>query len=466
MLTYSLDDKGTKPLYEFLYECIKRDILCGNLVADEKLPSKRTFAGNLGISVITVENTYSQLIAEGFIYSLPQKGFFVADIKNTQRHKKNPPAEKCIESKTFGQKRYDVNFASNQTDKKSFPFSIWARLMREVLTQKQNDLMKNPPAGGTLELRKAIAVHLKDFRGMKVSPQQIIIGAGTEYLYGLLIQLLGFDKHYGVENPGYNKIAKVYESHNVKYDFINMDKSGVRIDELEKKSTDIIHICPSHHFPTGIVMPVSRRYELLGWASSLSSRYIIEDDYDSEFRFSGRPIPTLQSIDVSGKVIYMNTFTKTLTSTIRISYMVLPENLVQLFHTKLGFYSCTVPTFEQFTLAAFIRDGHFEKHINRMRKLYLTKRNLIINALQNNNYADKTEILEEDSGLHFLMRLHSDIYNDNLLERLENNGIKIMPLSAYYKNPPPEAEHYFVINYTSIEQEKIVKAIERIFECI
>ena len=146
--------------------------------------------------------------------------------------------------------------------------------------------------------------------------------------------------------------------------------------------------------------------------------------------------------------------------------MVLPGNLVSLFHKKLGFYSCTVPTFEQFTLAAFIRGGYFEKHINRMRKLYLTKRNLIINALQNNNYADKTEILEEDSGLHFLMRLHSDICNENLLERLENNGIKIMPLSAYYKNPPGEAERYFVINYTSVEQEKIVSAIERIFECI
>lgn len=466
MLTYSLDKKGSKPIYEFLYECIKNDILCGNLTAGEKLPSKRSFADNLGISVITVENTYSQLVAEGFIYSLPQKGFFVADIKNTAMYKKNSPAEKYVAPKTSGHKKYDVNFASNQTDKKSFPFSIWARLMREVLTQRQNDLMKNPPAGGIPELREAIATHLKEFRGMKVSPQQIIIGAGTEYLYGLLIQLLGFDKHYGVENPGYNKIAKVYESHNVKCNFINMDKSGVRIDELEKTSTDIIHICPSHHFPTGIVMPISRRYELLGWASSSEFRYIIEDDYDSEFRFSGRPIPTLQSIDVSGKVIYMNTFTKTLTSTIRISYMVLPGNLVSLFHKKLGFYSCTVPTFEQFTLAAFIRGGYFEKHINRMRKLYLTKRNLIINALQNNNYADKTEILEEDSGLHFLMRLHSDICNENLLERLENNGIKIMPLSAYYKNPPGEAERYFVINYTSVEQEKIVSAIERIFECI
>ena len=465
MLTYSLDEKGTKPIYEFLYECIKNDILSGNLAAEEKLPSKRSFAKNLGISIITVENTYSQLAAEGFIYSLPQKGFFVANIKSIVQ-KKNQPAENYAEEKTLRHKKYEIDFTGNQTASGNFPFSIWAKLMREVLTQRQNDLMKTPPAGGIYELREAIATHLRDFRGMKVSLQQIIIGAGTEYLYGLLIQFLGFDKHYGVENPGYGKIAKIYKSHNVKCSFINMDKAGVCIDELAKTSTDVIHISPSHHFPTGIVMPINRRYELLAWAASKSSHYIIEDDYDSEFRFSGRPIPTLQSIDISGKVIYMNTFTKTLASTIRISYMVLPNNLAKDFHSKLGFYSCTVPTFEQFTLAAFIRDGYFEKHINRMRKLYHTKRDLIINALQNNNYADKIEISEEDSGLHFLMRLHSDICDSNFLERLEKHGIKMLPLSSYYKNPPEEAQHYFVVNYTSVVQEKITEAIERIFDCI
>lgn len=465
MLTYSLDKKGSDSLYEFLYKCIKKDILDGTVTANEKLPSKRSFAKNLGISVITVENAYSQLIAEGFIYSLPKKGFFAADIKNAMQ-KKELPAENDAEDKLFEQNKCNADFTANQTDSKNFPFATWAHLMREVLTQKQADLMKNPPAGGTFELRKAIAEHLKGFRGMTVSPQQIIIGAGTEYLYGLLIQLLGFDKRYGVENPGYSKIAKVYESHNVECSFINMDKAGVCIEELEKTSTDVIHISPSHHFPTGIVMPISRRYELLSWVSSSPSRYIIEDDYDSEFRFSGQPIPTLQSIDISEKVIYMNTFTKTLASTIRISYMVLPAGLVRDFHSKLGFYSCTVPTFEQFTLAAFISGGYFEKHINRMRKLYHTKRDSVINALQTNKYAHKIEVLEKDAGLHFLMRLHSDIYNEHFLKQLESCGIKIMPLSAYYKNPPNSAQHYFVVNYTSVIHEKIAGAIEQFLSCV
>lgn len=465
MLTYSLDKKGNSPLYEFLYKCIKDDILNGNISANEKLPSKRSFAENLGISVITIENTYSQLMAEGFIYSQPKKGFFAADIKNVM-HKKELPTENNVENEALEQKKCSSDFATEQKDSTNFPFSIWAHLMRKVLIQKQADLMKNPPAGGTLELRKAIADHLKDFRAMTVSPQQIIIGAGTEYLYGLLIQLLGFDKRYGIEEPGYSKIAKVYESHNVNCSFISLDKAGVRVDELEKTSTDIIHISPSHHFPTGIVMPISRRYELLSWVSSSASRYIIEDDYDSEFRFSGRPIPTLQSIDISEKVIYINTFTKTLASTIRISYMVLPMSLVKTFHSKLGFYSCTVPTFEQLTLAAFINGGYFEKHINRMRKLYHIKRDSIINALKNSNYAQKIDVLEKDAGLHFLIRLHSDVHNEKLLMQPEMYGIKIVPLSVYYKNPPDSTRHYFVVNYTSAVNEKIPEAIERIFSSL
>lgn len=187
-----------------------------------------------------------------------------------------------------------------------------------------------------------------------------------------------------------------------------MDKNGIRIEALEHFGTDIVHISPSHHFPTGIVMPVSRRYELLGWASKSDSRYIIEDDYDSEFRLVGQPIPTLQSIDVMEKVIYMNTFTKTLASTVRISYMVLPVHLMELFHRKLGFYSCTVSNFEQYTLAHFIEKGYFEKHLNRMRTFYYKKRNAFITAIKNSALKDDVEISEEDAGLHFLMKINTE----------------------------------------------------------
>ena len=358
MLTYNFANKGSDSLYEYLYKCIKNDILLGNLGVHEKLPSKRSFAKNLGISVITVENAYEQLMAEGYIYSIPKKGFYVADLRElnlTKTHSVGPDnALLSIKEKV----PYLADFTSNQTDSEIFPFTIWARTMRELLNENQQQLMENPPCGGIMALRQAIADYLHAFRGMVVNPEQIIVGAGTEYLYGLLIQLLGDDKIYGIENPGYPKIAKIYDSMHVSYSAIDLDEHGVCIYSLEDHQIDIMHLSPSHHFPTGIITPISRRYELLGWASKDENRYIIEDDYDSELRLGGKPIPTLQSIDVSDKVIYMNTFTKTLSSTVRISYMVLPASLTELFYKKLSFYSCTVSNFEQYTLAKFIEEGY------------------------------------------------------------------------------------------------------------
>ena len=334
MITYNFTNIGSDSLYEYLYKCIKNDILQGNIIPGEKLPSKRSFAKNLGISVITVENAYDQLAAEGYIYSMPKRGFYVTDFKKAiEIEKKNITKE--MVPLTSGDSGYLADFSSNQTQSELFPFTIWKKMVREVLNENQMQLMTNPPCGGILYLREAIATYLKEFRGMTVLPEQIIIGAGTEYLYGLLIQLFGKDKIYAVENPGYRKISQIYKSHQVQCEYINMNDDGVNVSELEEKKADILHITPSHHYPTGIVMPISRRYELLSWASKGENRYIIEDDYDSELRLSGQPIPTLQSIDVSDKVIYMNTFTKTLSSTVRISYMVLPGHLLDQFYKKL-----------------------------------------------------------------------------------------------------------------------------------
>ena len=225
-----------------------------------------------------------------------------------------------------------------------------ATALREVMSNNQKELMTISPSSGVKELRKAIAEHLKSFRGMLIDPDQIIIGAGTEFLYGQIVQLLGNDKSYGIENPGYKKLATVYKQLHADCRFLSMDSEGVTLESLLGTKTEVAHICPNHHFPTGITMPASRRYEILGWANSGNGRYIIEDDYDSEFRLTGKPIPTLFSIDVNEKVIYMNTFSKSLSPTIRISYMVLPVHLANLFYKKMGQNSCTVSNFEQYTL--------------------------------------------------------------------------------------------------------------------
>lgn len=473
MLTYSFENIGSDSLYEYLYKCIRDDIVTGNLLAGTKLPSKRTFAKNLGISVITVEGAYEQLRAEGYIYSVAKKGFYVSDLKyalsgldvSGERKKTKSVKTKRTERMTQG---YLADFSSNQTDSDIFPFTIWTKTIREVLSDSRIELMTNSPCGGIRELRDAIAVYLKDFRGMDVKPEQIIVGAGTEYLYGLLIQLLGNRRVYAVENPGYLKIAKVYESMKVACRYIDMDTEGISVEELEQEGADIVHISPSHHFPTGIVMPISRRYELLGWAAKKQERYIIEDDYDSELRLTGKPIPTLQSIDVAGKVIYMNTFSKTLASTVRISYMVLPQSLTREFYEQLSFYSCTVSNFEQYTLARFIENGSFEKHINRLRNYYQNKRDQILQAFQQSSLGKLISISGEETGIHFLMHITTGKKESEIVQLAKTRGIRMVPVSDYYHAGTRKVleDNTFVMNYASIDLEHIDRIVAILYEII
>ena len=459
MLTYSFTNIGLDSMYEYLYKCIRNDITQGKIKAGEKLPSKRSFAKNLGISVITVENAYGQLLAEGYIYSMPKRGFYVSDLSSAHMERKAVRKEQL--TLTGGETSYFADFSSNQTDSEIFPFAIWLKTVREVLNDNQKQLMINPPCGGILELRQAIAKYLREFRAMQVAPEQIVIGAGTEYLHGLLIQLLGNNRIYGVENPGYHKISRIYENMKVEYAKVSMDQEGVSIQELEEKRVDIIHTSPSHHFPTGIVMPVSRRYELLGWAAKSPERYIIEDDYDSELRLSGKPFPTLQSIDVSDKVIYMNTFTKTLASTVRISYMVLPLTLTEKFYQKLSFYSCTVSNFEQYTLAKFMENGSFEKHINRLRNYYQMKRDAILKAFRKEPLGRFVNIQEEGAGVHFLMQISTEKSEEEIVKEAKGKGIKLAPLSHYFDGEEKESfENTYVVNYSSVDLQNIERAAQ------
>ncbi len=469
MLTYSFENRGKEALYTWLYKCMKDDILSGKLKSGEQLPSKRSFARQLGVSTLTVENAYALLQTEGYVSSLPKKGYYVADIQpafhRLQTGEVSSPASAVLIREQPEERQYFADFSSNQTRKENFPFSVWTKLIRRAMAEQGDHLLKNPPGGGILPLREAIAGQLREFRDMQVSPEQIIVGAGTEYLYGLLIQLLGFDSVYAVENPGYQKIWKIYQAYGVACRYIDLDHSGMRPELLENSDANVIHISPSHHFPTGITMPVSRRHELLGWAAKAEERYIIEDDYDSEFRLSGKPIPTLQSIDRDGRVIYVNTFTKSLASTIRISYMVLPVPLLERYREQLGFYSCTVSNFEQYTLAAFIRDGHYEKHINRMRNSFRRKRNLLLDAIRESPLASLVTISEEDAGLHFLMHVSTKLSDEEITERAAENGIRLTGLSRYFHGGEEQTRsaHTFVINYSNIEESRIEEAVERLY---
>lgn len=479
MLTYSFENTGSDSMYEYLYKCIRDDILKHNLTNGYKLPSKRNFAKNLGISTITVENAYEQLIAEGYIYSIPKKGYYVSDISQIlipayENEFKERNADISVKSPVYKNLHIKSNpsdncfadLASNRINADNFPFYTWSKLMKEIMADRRDALLQPSPSEGIYELRAAICSHLKEFRGMNVHPEQIIIGAGTEYLYTLIIQLLGRDKTFAVEDPGYEKIRKIYNSNNVKCVSIPIDEEGVNIDALKTGNANILHLSPSHHYPTGIVTPIGRRYEILGWALNCESRYIIEDDYDSEFRLLGKPIPSLESIDVSGKVIYMNTFTKTLSPTIRISYMVLPVQLMQLFKEKLNFYACTVSNFEQYTLAAFINKGYFEKHINRTRILYRRQRDMFIDAINKSPLSSIITIHEENAGLHFLLHANTTLSDEKLIERAMQRGLKISCLSEYYADKSLAIDHTLVINYSALSDDKINESIDKLYQCL
>lgn len=461
MLTYSFENRGGDSLYQSLYKQIKADILAFKLAPDEKLPSKRALAKHLDISTVTVENAYAQLQAEGYIYSVPKSGFFVSRLSGDMLSLPRQQAPVQTE-KTGG---IFADFAGNSADSDSFPYQIWSRLMRQTMSDSPEKLMVRSPSAGVAELRQAIAEHLYRFRGMSVSPDNIVVGAGTEYLYGLLIQLLGRDRVYAVEDPGYSKISRIYSANGVACAHVPLDEKGVSPAALGCSGADVLHISPSHHFPTGIVTPISRRYELLSWACSAADRYIIEDDYDSEFRLLGKPIPALQSIDMSDRVIYINTFNKSLSGTIRISYMVLPTPLMEKYRRELSFYACTVSNFEQYTLAAFIRQGHLEKHLSRMRKRYREKRDLLISCIKAQERFYRTRIREEDSGLHFLLEVDTPLSDTQLSAAAAQRDIRLSCLSEYYHQPKGDSRT-LLINYSGLDSRSIPEAVGRLFDCL
>ena len=456
MLTYELKKAPGVPLYEALYRCIRGDILSGALLPGEKLPSKRALAEHLEVSKITVETAYSQLLSEGYICSREKVGYFVEAVERTAPV--HPPR---LIPRTEMPEETVLDLTGGGTEQ--FPFSVWMKLQREVMLDYGEKLLLPMPNTGVPELRQAIAEHLAAFRGLHVDQRNILIGAGTDFLYNLLIQLLGRDRMYAVEEPGYGKIRRIYAAGGVRAMSAPMDENGVRPDCLE--NAGVLHISPSHHFPTGLVTPMSRRLELIAWAKAHDS-YIIEDDYDSEFRFAAHPMSAMQALDRSGRVIYMNTFSKTLAPSIRISYLVLPEGLMEEFQRRLGFYSCTVPSFEQYTLARFLSRGHFEKHINRMRKFYRSRRNRVVELLRTSPFAEKIEILELDAGLHFLVRVDTALSDEVLTQKLREAGIRVRTLSSYYHDGLHRDSHCLVVNYSALREEVLeerIGGLDRVF---
>ena len=539
MLTYDLRSRGTSSLYEFLYQSIREDIARGRIPCGTKLPSKRNLAQHLDIGVATVTAAYDQLITEGFVRTEQRRGYFVEDVSEfrckpvtpqvkdsssedgtsvgaecgaqdaaagvfaahgaqdarfddasagpNSRHRETarssadtasdaPAAETPHAIERARDPEYFVDLKANRTSVSLFPATVWGRYMREALSLPSDNLLRSIPFNGLPELRRAIASYLRRTRGMDVSPDCIIIGAGSEYLYGRLLQMLGPTTTFAMENPGYRKFAAISKAFGNPWRPVPIDESGLLVDELEESGADVVHVSPANHFPTGIVMPIKRRLELFEWANRARKRYIIEDDYDSEFRYSGCLIMPLFADDASDKVIYLNAFSKTMVPSLRISYMVLPPKLLACYVDTMSFYSCTVSSFEQYALARFIDEGHLERHINRTRNFYRRQREAVLREIAQSPLAKISHVEERNAGTHFLLYVRTSLTHDQVRQRGAEQGINISLFNDYLlrdsdglsERTTKRFEQYsngetaLVLNYAGIEPERLSETVRRL----
>ena len=346
-------DKSIRPAYLQIYRQIKEDIISGNYPYNSKLPSKRLLADETETSTVTVEHAYALLCDEGYVESRERSGFFVI-FRNSDGFALPPASE--------------VRAVAHHTNSNpDFPFSVLAKTMRNVISDLGDAILERPQNKGCPELRLAIKHYLSRNRGISVDVEQIVIGSGAEYLYGLIIELIGRNMIYGIENPSYKKIEQVYRAAEVTYDPLPLSADGIDSAALASTAASVLHTTPYRSFPTGVSASASKRHEYIRW-SNAGERYIIEDDFESEFSVSTKPEDTLFALSDMGNVIYLNTFSKTISPSLRIGYMVLPQKLVGDFDERLGFYSCTVPTFEQHVVARLLANGDFERHINKVRR--------------------------------------------------------------------------------------------------
>ncbi|MBQ9802170.1 MAG: PLP-dependent aminotransferase family protein [Clostridia bacterium] len=355
-MRYTVDGAAREPVYLQLYRQLREDIVSGVYPFGSKLPSKRLLAGELGISLVTVEHALLILCDEGYIGTRERSGCYV-----TYRAGDGFVASPL----SSGRARRHMPHGEGAAD--ALPFSVLARTMRRVISEYADEILTKSPGSGSMQLRRAIAAYLARSRGMNVLPQQIVIGSGAEYLYGLVVQMLGRDRVFGLEDPCYEKIPAVFRAHGATFEMLAMGEEGITTDALQQSRADVLHVTPYHSYPSGVTATASKRREYIAFAAARRG-YLIEDDFDSEFTVSAKMEDTLYALDTEGRVIYMNTFTKTVAPSVRVGYMVLPASLLPLFEERVGFYSFTVPSFEQTVLAELLDSGDFERHINRRRR--------------------------------------------------------------------------------------------------
>ena len=460
-MTIRLRTDSDKCLYQQIYEHIRQEIREGKLLAGERLPSTRSLAEYLQVARSTVDYAYDQLLSEGYIEAKPYKGYFVCRLEGIftmEQQEMTEPEVVRPDSQEDGT-QVQVDFSPYGIDMTGFPFGVWKRITKNILNDSNSELFAQGEPQGDYDLRMTISRYLHSSRGVNCRPEQILVVAGNDYLLLLLEKILG--RHVGIamENPTYKRAYRIFQSFAYRIYTVDMDDKGMRADRLSGLPVRAAYVMPSHQYPTGAVMTIGRRAELLRWAEKEPDRYLIEDDYDSEFRYRGKPIPSLQSSDKRGKVIYIGTFSKAIAPAIRVSYMVLPESLLEVYRRDCSFYSCSVSRIDQRILNEFIRDGYFERHLNKMRMHYRAKHDLLLAELE--PFKKAFTISGEDAGLHLLLTARGAVTEAQLLSAATEAGVKVYGMSEnMVETDAPKAT--ILLGFGSVSEPEMKEGLHRL----
>lgn len=457
----ALDSTSSLPLYEQLYRALSAEIRTGERPAGSRLPGKRSLAGQLGVSVNTVDTAYQILAAEGLIESHPRSGFVVLEYDALA------PQPAAVQPQPLPQPaapHYAFDLTTGGVDTALFPFRQWGRIQKELL-YNQPELLRHGHPLGDESLRAAIAGHLRQYRGVACTADQIVVGAGTEYLLGQLARLF-LGKTAAVENPGYRRASAILRVQGVASCPVAIDEGGLSLAGLRASGAELCYVTPSHHFPTGVTMPAPRRAQLIRWALEQPGRYILEDDYDSEFRYDIRPLPSLQGMaGPEGPVVYLTTFTQSLAPSIRIACMVLPPPLLAAYRQMYAAYSCPVSRFDQQALCRFITEGHFARHLARMRLTYKSRMETLASALEAAFGRENIRLQGRHTGLHLLLTLPGGPGEEAMVARAAAAGVNLRGLGSYYMADatacPPNT---VVVGYSALDTAQIPDLARRLHE--
>ena len=438
-----LSFNGDEPYYLQIYDQIREKIIQHHLQLNTKLPSKRQLARELGVSVHTVQEAYAQLIAEGYIESKERSGYFVAAYNYERLVSKEQQINIAI-SET-AENEIDIDFHSGHVAKDVFPIKTWKKLLSRHLGDAS---FATSPWQGEWCLRQEIVAYVQRSRGVSCTPNQVFISSGTQAQLHMICQFFFEAQSVAIEEPGFIRAKAVFEQHQIPYEAIPVDKLGVTVPS---RSHQFLYTTPAHQFPLGMILPIQRRIELINWAHQ-NKAYIIEDDYDGEFRYKGKPIPSLAELDQMQRVIYFGTFSKSLIPSLRMSYFVLPIKLIEPFEQRFSLQKSTVSRLDQLTLSDFMKEGYWRRHLDKMRTVYRQKQKSILIAIHH-YLSPEYEVIGESSGLHIVLKLPNDLTEEDAIELAKTIHIRIYPVSNSYVNV--KSTNLVLLGYGGLSNEEI-----------